>query len=83
MDRNMKDLVETLNFIKNNMATKSDITDVTEDMAGIKQDVADIKETLDEHTRSLNIITEDLKTNLDKRLQPEVRVTNLEKRVRI
>ena len=36
--------------------------------------------TLDDHTRRLNIIENDVKTNLDKRMQLDVRVTNLEKK---
>ena len=41
---------------------------------------AEINETLAEHTSDLNIIKNDLKTNLDKRLTLEVRVTNIEKK---
>jgi hypothetical protein len=56
--------------------------------ASAADDIADIRETLTEHTqilkdhtRRLRIIENDVKTNLDKRLTLQVRVTNLEKKV--
>jgi hypothetical protein len=52
---------------------------LAEDIVGIKDDIADVKATLADHTRDLNIIRNDVKTNLDKRLQLEVRVTAIEK----
>ena len=63
----LKEVGETLAFIVEMMATKDD--------------TATLQKTLDEHTRDLNIIKDDVKTNLDKRLQLEVRVTNVEKKV--
>ena len=59
-----------------------------EKFAALASDLAEVKETLDEHTTilaehtsDLNIIKNDVKTNLDKRLTLEVRVTNIEKKV--
>jgi hypothetical protein len=49
--------------------------------AALASDLAEVKETLDEHTSDLNIIKNDVKTNLDKRLTLEVRVTNIEEKV--
>jgi hypothetical protein len=53
---------------------------VVEHMA-TKEDVAAITRTQDDHTRDLAIIKRDVETNLDKRLQIEVRVDELEKKV--
>jgi chromosome segregation ATPase len=59
-----------------------------EKLAAVASDLAEIKETLDEHTqtladhtRRLTTIENDVKTSLDKRLQLEVRVTNVEKKI--
>jgi hypothetical protein len=39
---------------------------LAEDIVGIKDDIADLKSTLADHTRDLNIIKNDVRTNLDK-----------------
>jgi hypothetical protein len=59
---------------------------VAEDIVAIKDDIADVKSTLADHTKILNdhtrdlaFIKKDLTTNLDKRLQLEVRVSAIEK----
>ena len=54
---------------------------LTDDLADLatKEDVAAIAKTQDDHTRDLNIIKNDVKTNLDRRLQLEVRVDKIEK----
>jgi hypothetical protein len=46
-----------------------------------KPPLAPIQQTLDDHTRRLTTIKNDVKTNLDKRLTLEVRMTNIEKKV--
>ncbi|OGG80672.1 hypothetical protein A3A39_03190 [Candidatus Kaiserbacteria bacterium RIFCSPLOWO2_01_FULL_54_13] len=66
-DKNVESLIETVDFIKDNMSTKDDVDE--------------IKKTLNEHTRDLNTIKNDLKTDVDKRKQLEVRVTRLEQKV--
>jgi hypothetical protein len=53
------------------MATKDDLADV-------KSTLADHTKILNDHTRDLAIIQKDLTTNLDKRLQLEVRVSAIE-----
>jgi hypothetical protein len=58
--------------IKSKMATKDDIADV-------KSTLADHTKILSDHTRDLAIIKKDLTTNLDERLQLEVRVSAIEK----
>ena len=68
----LKELGEMLEFIVKGMATKDDIADV-------KSTLADHTKILNDHTRDLAIIKKDLTTNLDKRLQLEVRVTAIEK----
>ena len=68
MDKNLNDLIESVNFIKENMVTKSDLRD----------ELKPIRQTLGEHTTKLNIIEEDVKTIRDKRLQLEVRTTAIE-----
>ena len=65
MDKDTKDILETVNFIKDHMATKDDIDDM--------------KSILADHTRDLAIIKSGVTTNLDKRLQLEVHVTAIEK----
>ncbi len=61
-------------------AVANDFADIRKEMA-TKKDIVKINETLAEHTRDLNIIKNDVKTNLDRRLTLEVRVTNIEKKV--
>jgi hypothetical protein len=59
---------------------------VADDIVAIKDDIADVKSTLADHskirtghTRHLAVIKNDVTTNLDKRLQLEVRVSAIEK----
>ena len=61
----LNELGEMLSHVVKHMATKDDIDDV--------------KSILADHTRDLAIIKSDVTTNLDKRLQLEVRVTAIEK----
>ena len=74
------EIQELSEFIRDHMVAKSDLADIRKEMA-TKTDIAELKRTLDEHTRDLNIIKNDVKSNLDKRLALQVRVTNLEKKV--
>jgi hypothetical protein len=66
-----REIQELSKFIRDHMVTKDDLKDVLEP----------IPKTLDEHTRDLNMIKNDVKTNLDKRLTLEVSVANIEKKV--
>jgi hypothetical protein len=68
----LKELGDMLGFVVKHMATKDDIADV-------KSTLADHTTILNDHTRDLAIIKKDLTTNLDKRLQLEVRVSAIEK----
>ncbi|KKW24130.1 MAG: hypothetical protein UY70_C0012G0007 [Candidatus Kaiserbacteria bacterium GW2011_GWB1_52_6] len=43
--------------------------------------VDQVEETLEEHTRDLNTIKNDVKTNLEKRMKLEVRVNQLEAKI--
>ena len=70
------DVQESLDFIIKKMATKSDIEE-------IKGTLAEHTDTLAEHTRQLNDIHTDIKTMREKRLQPEVRVDNVERHLNI
>ena len=65
------EIQELSKFIRDHMVTKTDL----------KEALKPIQKTLAEHTGDLNIIKNDVKTNLDKRLTLEVRVTNIEKKV--
>jgi hypothetical protein len=83
----LKELGDMLGFVVKHMATKDDLADLRKEMA-TKDDIADVKSTLADHTKMLNdhtrdlaIIKKDLKTNLDKRLQLEVRVSHIEKTI--
>jgi hypothetical protein len=68
----VKEIAEMLAHVVKHMATKEDIADV-------KSTLADHTKILNNHTRDLAIIKKDLTTNLDKRLQLEVRVSAIEK----
>jgi hypothetical protein len=68
----LKEIGEMLAHVVKHMATKDDIADV-------KSTLADHTKILNDHTRDLAIIKKDLTTNLDKRLQLEVRVSAVEK----
>jgi hypothetical protein len=70
----LKELGDMLGFVVKHMATKDDIADV-------KSTLADHTKSLNGHTRDLAIIKSDVTTNLDKRLQLEVRVSAIEKHV--
>ena len=69
------EIQELSEFIRDHMVTKDDLKDE------LKAALAPIQQTLDDHTRRLATIENDVKTNLDKRLTLEVRVTNIEKKV--
>jgi hypothetical protein len=70
----LKELGDMLGFVVKHMATKDDIADV-------KSTLADHTKILNDHTRDLAIIKKDLTTNLDRRLQLEVRVSTIEKHI--
>jgi hypothetical protein len=81
----LKELGEMLGHVVKHMATRDDIADLRKEMA-TKGDIADVKSTLadhtkilNEHTRDLAVIKNDVTSNLDKRLQLEVRVSAIEK----
>jgi hypothetical protein len=72
VERGFAAVADDITDIKSKMATKDDIADV-------KSTLADHTKILNDHTRDLAIIKKDLTTNLDKRLQLEVRVSAIEK----
>jgi hypothetical protein len=72
MDRGFAAVADDITDIKSKMATKDDIADV-------KSTLADHTKILNDHTRDLAIIKKDFTTNLDKRLQLAVRVSEIEK----
>jgi hypothetical protein len=72
VERGFAAVADDITDIKSKMATKNDIADV-------KSTLADHTKILNDHTRDLAIIKKDLSTNLDKRLQLEVRVSAIEK----
>jgi hypothetical protein len=49
-----------------------------DDIADVKSTLADHTKILNDHTRDVAVIKKDLTTNLDKRLQLEVRVSAIE-----
>ena len=78
------EIQELSEFIRDHMVTKSDLAELRKEMItkdDLKAELDPIKKTLAEHTSDLNIIKNDVRTSLDKRLQLEVRVTNIEKKV--
>jgi hypothetical protein len=68
----LKEIADMLAHVVKHMATK-------EDLADVKFTLADHTKNLNDHTRDLAIIKKELTTNLDKRLQLEVRVSAIEK----
>jgi hypothetical protein len=72
MERGFAAVAEDITDIKSKMATKDDIADV-------KSTLADHTKILNDHTRALVLMKSDVTTNLDKRLQLEVRVSAIEK----
>jgi hypothetical protein len=68
----LKELAEMISHVVKHMATK-------EDIAVVKSTLADHTKILNDHTRDLAIIKNDVTNNLDKRLQLEVRVSAIEK----
>lgn len=86
---------ESLDFIIENMATKSEVEEIRERMAtkseveeilqnmATKSDLEEIQKTLDDHTVQLNSIHTDITIMRDKRLQLEVRVGHIEKHLNI
>ena len=75
MAKKKTEIQELSEFIRDHMVAKDDLKDE------LKAALAPIQQTLDDHTRRLTTIENDVKTNLDKRLTLEVRVTNIEKKV--
>jgi hypothetical protein len=72
VERGFAAVADDIADIKSKMATKDDIADV-------KSTLADHTKILNEHTRDLAVIKNDVTSNLDKRLQLEVRVSAIEK----
>ena len=75
MDRNMKDILDTVNFIKDNMATKSDIAELDERLSSVETKVGSIDDRL--------FAVENKVSSIHNRLDEEMlRRNNLEDRVR-
>ena len=62
---------------------KSTLADHTKILNDHTKTLADHTNILNDHTRDLAIIKHDVTNNLDKRLQLEVRVTTIEKHLRL
>jgi hypothetical protein len=77
----LNELGDMLTHVVKHMATKDDIAAITGMQNDHAKTLADHTKTLADHTRDLNIIKRDVETNLDKRLELEVRVDKLEKKV--
>ena len=85
MAKKKSEIQELMEFIRDKVAAKADLKDLAS-KEDLKAALAPIQATLDEHTdilndhtRQLNIVRKDAETNLDKRLQLDVRVDRLEK----
>lgn len=72
MEDNLRDLLETVNFIKEKMVTKDDLADALAESEGR------LGAKIDRIDRRLSKFEED---EVDKRLQLEVRVSRIEKHV--
>ena len=79
------EIQELSEFIRDNMVTRSEFKEELEklatkdDLKKVVMRLDKVQITLDDHTRQLNIVRKDAETNLDKRLQLDVRVDRLEK----
>jgi hypothetical protein len=82
MPNKKTEIQELSEFIRDHMVTKDDLKDeLKAALEPIKKMLDEHSEILDDHTRRLTTIENDVKSSLDKRLQLEVRVTNIEKKV--
>jgi hypothetical protein len=81
VERGFAAVAEDIADIKSRMATKDDLAAVNKTLDEHTKTLAEHTRILGDHTRDLNIIKRDVETNLDKRLQLEVRVDKLEKKV--
>jgi hypothetical protein len=79
----LKELGEMLAHVVEHMATKDDIAAIHKTLDQHTKMLADQTQILADHTRDLAIIKHDVATNLDKRLQLEVRVAAIEKHLGI
>ncbi|OGG86355.1 hypothetical protein A3I47_01350 [Candidatus Kaiserbacteria bacterium RIFCSPLOWO2_02_FULL_59_19] len=82
------DVGSMLEHVVQHMATKEDLEEInktldahTKTLGEHTKILGEHTKILGEHTRDLNTIKNDVKVGLDKRLQLEVRVTRLEKKV--
>jgi histone H3/H4 len=76
------EIQELSEFIRDHIVTKDALKDeLAAALEPIKKTLDEHTEILADHTRRLTTIENDVKTSLDKRLQLEVRVTNIEKRI--
>jgi len=62
---------------------EKNVESILETVIFIKDKVEKIEKTVDDHTRDLNQIKKDVENGLDKRLQLDVRVHTVEKRLGI
>lgn len=74
----LSELGEMLRHVITHMVTKDDLK---EELDPIKATLAEHTQILNDHTRRLNVIENDVKQGFDKRLQLEVRVKNPEEKV--
>ena len=67
MDKNTKDILETVNFIKDRMLTKDDVRDITREVirqevpAMIREELKPIHHELKEINRRLDVLDEEYK----------------------
>ncbi len=53
MDKNIKDILESLDFLKENMVTKSDFAELQVELREIRADIRDIRQQLDALTETI------------------------------
>jgi len=76
MAKKKTEIQELSEFVRDNMVTRKEFQ---EEIGEVNKKLDGHTTILNDHTRRLNVIENDVKTGLDKRLQLEVRVANLEK----
>lgn len=70
-----EEILEIVTFMKDNMATKTELQELASDVGELKKDMKEVKEKITAVERSL---TNRLDNELDKRGHLEARITKLE-----
>ena len=68
-EKNIKDILETVNFIKDNAASKDDLTEISDDLNVVKEDLTGVKNEL--NLVKVNMATKEDLNQFEKELKGE------------